>query len=789
MTAPFFAEMEGPLAIQFLNALWARVTEQIAGTSTSNLTIGTGAKALTTQASKQFAVGNPVRITRTSDVTQWMDGQVSAYDAATGALTVLVATISGAGTYANWTVSLSGQGGPAGADGQKGWSPVFAVAVDGARRVMKVADWVGGQGAKPAAGAYVGAAGLTADIAQATDMRGPQGDITAALEALRDQVVAAKNAAVGAADAAGLSAQAAGQSAQAADAAADAAADSASTAGIKAGEAADSAQAASDKRNEAVQAATDAGQAKADAITAKDAAVIAKGEAVDAKAAAETARDVTQNYAAALAGTSVTNLAIGTGAAVFVTQAGKAWTLGQRLRAASDDGLKFMEGPVTAYAGTSLTVAVDFFFGAGQHADWNIGLIGAVGQTGGPGLVSRGAWAAGTAYQVNDLVTHNGSTYRRAVAGTTPTNPGADPTNWEIFAARGIDGTGAVSAVNGIAPDGAGNVEIPAATGGAAGLMPAADKGKLDGIAAGATANATDAQLRDRATHTGAQAIGTVTGLQGALDAKLAAADKGAAGGVAPLDGNALIPAAYLPSFVDDVLEYANLAAFPAAGESGKIYVALDTNKTYRWSGSAYVEINASPGSTDAVPEGATNQYFTVARVRAVVLAGLSLVTGGAIAATDTLLAALGKLQKQITDNAAAAANASNLTSGTVADARLPEAMGSKKITGLREVAATPAISGGTLTIDCSAGNFFAVNMTANITALNFTNVPAAGEGYVLVLEFTATGTARTIAWPASVKWPGGTAPTLTATNGKTDTIVLYTRDGGASWRQGGTNA
>jgi hypothetical protein len=49
-----------------------------------------------------------------------------------------------------------------------------------------------------------------------------------------------------------------------------------------------------------------------------------------------------------------------------------------------------------------------------------------------------------------------------------------------------------------------------------------------------------------------------------------------------------------LPSYVDDVLEYANLASFPATGESGKIYVALDTNKTYRWSGSAYVEISQS---------------------------------------------------------------------------------------------------------------------------------------------------------------------------------------------------
>ena len=54
------------------------------------------------------------------------------------------------------------------------------------------------------------------------------------------------------------------------------------------------------------------------------------------------------------------------------------------------------------------------------------------------------------------------------------------------------------------------------------------------------------------------------------------------------------IPTSQLPSYVDDVLEYANLAAFPATGETGKIYVALDTNLTYRWSGTAYVEISKS---------------------------------------------------------------------------------------------------------------------------------------------------------------------------------------------------
>lgn len=59
------------------------------------------------------------------------------------------------------------------------------------------------------------------------------------------------------------------------------------------------------------------------------------------------------------------------------------------------------------------------------------------------------------------------------------------------------------------------------------------------------------------------------------------------------------IDAARLPSYVDDVVEAASLAALPPTGETGKIYVALDTNKTYRWSGSAYVYITS--GAVDSV--------------------------------------------------------------------------------------------------------------------------------------------------------------------------------------------
>jgi predicted RecA/RadA family phage recombinase len=98
-------------------------------------------------------------------------------------------------------------------------------------------------------------------------------------------------------------------------------------------------------------------------------------------------------------------------------------------------------------------------------------------------------------------------------------------------------------------------------------------------------------------------------------------ANKGQPNGYASLDSSGLVPSSQLPSYVDDVLEYTNLAGFPGTGTTGKIYVALDSGKIYRWSGSAYVEISASPGSTDSVTEGTTNLYFTSGRARSSVSA------------------------------------------------------------------------------------------------------------------------------------------------------------------------
>ena len=78
----------------------------------------------------------------------------------------------------------------------------------------------------------------------------------------------------------------------------------------------------------------------------------------------------------------------------------------------------------------------------------------------------------------------------------------------------------------------------------------------------------------------------------------LKSAAKGVANGLVTLGSDGKITSTQLPSYIDDVLEYTNLVGLPATGEASKIYVVTSTNKQYRWSGSAYVEMTSSPGTT-----------------------------------------------------------------------------------------------------------------------------------------------------------------------------------------------
>lgn len=186
--------------------------------------------------------------------------------------------------------------------------------------------------------------------------------------------------------------------------------------------------------------------------------------------------------------------------------------------------------------------------------------------------------------------------------------------------------------------------------------------GKQATIAAGTTAQYRRGDNTWQTLNKAAVALGSVdntsdankpvsTAQQTALNLKQNTSEKNAANGYAGLDVNGQIPSSLLPSYVDDVLEANNFAALPATGEAGKIYTTLDNNRIYRWGGSSYTEISPSPGSTDAVPEGSVNLYYTQARADAraaailggrSILAGTGLTGGGALSANRTLAVVYG---------------------------------------------------------------------------------------------------------------------------------------------------
>ena len=176
--------------------------------------------------------------------------------------------------------------------------------------------------------------------------------------------------------------------------------------------------------------------------------------------------------------------------------------------------------------------------------------------------------------------------------------------------------------------------------------------------------------------------VSTATTTQ--LNLKQNLSEKNAANGYAGLDSSGLVPSSLLPAFVDDVLEFANLAGFPATGEAGKIYTALDTNKIYRWGGSAYTEISPSPGSTDSVTEGSVNLYYTQARADAraaaalaarSVIAGTGLTGGGALSADRTLSVSYGTSAGTVCQgNDTRLSNTRTPTDNTVSTAKIVDA-------------------------------------------------------------------------------------------------------------------
>jgi hypothetical protein len=99
------------------------------------------------------------------------------------------------------------------------------------------------------------------------------------------------------------------------------------------------------------------------------------------------------------------------------------------------------------------------------------------------------------------------------------------------------------------------------------------------------------------------------------------------------------------------------------------------------------------------------------------------------------------------------------------------------------ETSPTAAISAGVLTLNLDTGSVFDVVLSANLTSLILANPPATGRAgsATLILRQDATG-GRTVAWPSSVLWSGGTAPVVTPAANAIDVYAFVTRNGGATW-------
>ena len=361
------------------------------------------------------------------------------------------------------------------------------------------------------------------------------------------------------------------------------------------------------------------------------------------------------------------------------------------------------------------------------------------------------------------------------------------------------------------------NTTYSAATQSAAGLMSADDKKKLDGIASGATSSGgtvTSVAASGSGgitisgspiTSSGTIAVGlnlstAINGLgEGAspatmndyavvqyagggtttttyhrrklsniltkanIEAGLGYA-RGAANGVAPLNASSKIDSTYLPSYVDDVLEYDAKSNFPTTGEAGKIYVDTTTNLTYRWSGSAYVEISpsiaigttaetaAKGNHTHSVTAAGSVSQPTFTGTAATISVSKSYTPAGSVAApTFTGTKATG-----LTVSPASSGTTTYTPEGTVSQPTFSGIAAtisvSKSYTPAGTVS-TPTISVKTAGSTTTVNSITAVGTLPSLTVTNQTVVTGTSvSGEVLSFSTTTNGSAS--------GWSAGTLPT-----------------------------
>ena len=321
---------------------------------------------------------------------------------------------------------------------------------------------------------------------------------------------------------ASASATSAADSAATASTKADQAASSATDAAASAASAADSAATASTKADQAASSATDAAASSSSAQSAKASAESARENAQIARAAAEEARDRAELAASSLTGNLVEYGGIDLSGGVYPIAPNTAgfWKV---TVAGVIDSIEYGVGDTLVYSKN---------LGQFYKIDNTESVTSVNGKTGSVSVTAADL-GLGSVDNTPDTSKPVSSAQQAALDGKVDKESGkALMTDAERSKLSGIaagaqvnvatnlgQGTRTSTGIPLTSSTGAGTT-LPIATTVLAGLQSAADKAKLDGIAAGATANATDEQLRDRGSHTGEQAISTIAGLSDALAAK-----------------------------------------------------------------------------------------------------------------------------------------------------------------------------------------------------------------------------------------------------------------------------
>ena len=163
-------------------------------------------------------------------------------------------------------------------------------------------------------------------------------------------------------------------------------------------------------------------------------------------------------------------------------------------------------------------------------------------------------------------------------------------------------------------------------------------------------------------------------------------------------------------------------------------------------------------------------------------LAGKSVVSSGDIASGAVTTAALEDGVVTSAKIAPAAVGADQLEDGIPIDMQ-DAVLLSPELRDFAETSPAASSASGVLTLDFETGSVFEVVLSENVSSLDLINPPLSGRAGACTLILRQDGTGgRTLAWPGTVRWPGGTEPTISAAPNAVDVISLVTRDGGATW-------